>query len=294
MKLLSDFDGVWTHPAAEAAAQGERLDAALAACAPPGREREARAWIAQARRRAAAAPARWGWWNGGRLAACGDEDPFAAHNALLHYLGAQAAADPLPAAMVEGVRARDGSLDAFGLRVHLEGVAAIEASRGPGVLPEAAAAGRELLGAGADIVVVSNSRLEKLARWFAHAGLPHVAHPDRAPGALRLRGEARKHVLDPASPRPFELDGCAFDVARPHYEAILREEAPDAVVGDVVSLDLALPLWLRRREPSWRNLRIFWLVREYAPPRLRRALAAAAPEIEPITDGLPGVARAMA
>ena len=150
-----------------------------------------------------------------------------------------------------------------------------------------------LLGAGVEVVLVSNSDGEKLERWFAHAGLPHAMHPARVERGLRLRGAAGKHLLDPARSNVLDLAGIGVELARPRYEAILREEAPDAVVGDVFSLDLALPLWLRRTEPSWRHVRLFWLVRAYAPGRLRRALAGAAPEVEQVDGGLTPVAAAV-
>ena len=153
-----------------------------------------------------------------------------------------------------------------------------------------------MLARGVEIVLVSNSPPEKLDRWFAHAGLPHRAHPERAAGALRVRGNAGKHLLGPAGGDVLTLGGARIEVGRPHYEAILREEAPDAIVGDVFSLDLALPLALKRREPAWRDVRLFWLVRDYAPARMRHALAGviASGEVEPIGDGLEGVAAALA
>jgi hypothetical protein len=63
------------------------------------------------------------------------------------------------------------------------------------------------------------------------------------------------------------------------------------VVGDVFSLDLALPLWLKRTQPSWRHVRLFWLVHPYTPTRLRAAISEyAAGEVEPVEGGLTGVA----
>jgi hypothetical protein len=293
MKLLSDFDGVWTNPEAEARAHGEALDARLIGAAPPARRDEARAWIAAARRATLAAPERWGWSAAGRLSAFADEDPFSAHSALLHYVEARAAEDPTAELLRDGARALGrGSLEAFGLGAHLEGVAQVEAARGPAVLDGAAHAGRAMLAGGVEIVVVSNSLEEKLERWFARAALPHARHPSRTPGALRLRGTARKHELDPERAEPLELGRLRVDVRRPHYEAILREEAPDAVVGDVFSLDLALPLALRRREPAWRHVRLFWIVRDYTPHRLRHLLSSAG-EIEPVEGGLEEVADAL-
>jgi hypothetical protein len=72
---------------------------------------------------------------------------------------------------------------------------------------------------------------------------------------------------------------------------VLREERPDAIVGDVFSLDLALPLALKRRDAGWRNVRLFWLVHPYSPDRVRRALATLPDgDVEIIEKGLPGVA----
>ncbi len=294
MKLVSDFDGVWTRPHAEAAAQGERLDERLVAVAPPERRDAARAWIANARRETLAQPQRWGWTHAGQLAAFADEDPFSAHSALLHYLAEHADGDPMATLLLAGASAAgEGSLDTFGTAAHLDGVAAVESARGPGVLPSAAEAGRAMLARGIEVVVVSNSEGEKLRRWFAHAGLPHAMHPERLAGGLRLRGAAGKHLIDPARSEMLALDGLRIELSRPRYEAILREEAPDAIVGDVFSLDLSVPLALKRREPSWRHVRLFWLARDYAPERMRHALATAAPEVETV-DSIEAVAAALA
>jgi hypothetical protein len=298
MKLLSDFDGVWTDPVAEGAAHGAELDAALLAAAGE-RDRAAVAqWLAGARAAVRAEPTRWGWSTAGRVSAFADEDPFAEHGALLHYLDLRRAHDPL-AARLAGAIERDGTtLEAFGGAAHLRGVQRVEASRGPGITPPAAQAGRALLAAGVEIVVVSNSRTEKLQRWFEHARVPARVHPERAAHALRLRGSARKFVLAAGAGESIEIAGLAVDVARPDYARVLAEEAPDAVVGDVFSIDLALPLALKRRDRAWRRVRLFWLVHPWTPDRMRRALAPLSapgegglpPEVESVEGGLAAVA----
>ena len=292
MKLLSDFDGVWTHPREEAAAQGEFLDAQLLEWMPRERREAAREWIARARRAALAEPSRYGWAPGGRLSAFADEDPFAAHSALLHYVHAHREDDETAAALVAAGAAHGfDSLETVGGQAHAHGVARVEASRGPGILPTAATAGRLMLAGDVGIVVVSNSGTDKLVRWFQHAGVRAVVHPERAPGALRLRGAARKFVLDPARSDVREFGGLAVETARPHYEEILREEMPDAVVGDVFSLDLALPLRLKRDDLAWRDVRLFWLVHDYTPSRIRREVErAAGGEVEILEGGLAQVA----
>jgi hypothetical protein len=98
-------------------------------------------------------------------------------------------------------------------------------------------------------------------------------------------------VLAPEGADTFDVGGLSVDVARPHYEAVLREERPDAIVGDVYSLDIALPLALKRRDAGWRNVRLFWLLQRYTPDRIRRALATLpVGDVEIVEEGLPGVA----
>uniref|UniRef100_A0A832MMB8 HAD family hydrolase n=1 Tax=Eiseniibacteriota bacterium TaxID=2212470 RepID=A0A832MMB8_UNCEI len=293
MRLVSDFDGVWTFPEAEAASQGEVLETGLLSAVPDGARAEAEAWIARARAAALAEPARYGWAPGGRLTAFGDEDPFARHSALLHYIALRAGVDPVADALRASVEAQGHTLETFGNWSHVEGVTRIVSARGPAVLADAAGAGRRLLAAGVEVVVVSNSGTEKLWRWLGHAGLPCTVHPERADGALRLRGAARKFELDGAV-RTLSLGDVAVDVARPAYEAILREEQPDAVVGDVFSLDLALPLALRREGGPFARTRLFWLVHPYTPAWLRARLAEHAPEVEPVEGGLAAVADRLA
>jgi len=292
MKLLSDFDGVWTYPDEEGAAHGAALDAALEAAVGEGERAAVHAWVARARATLRAEPARWGWSSAGRISAFADEDPFTEHGALLYFLEQARATDPLAARLAAAVEERDGSLDAFGGRAHVGGVRDVEARRGPGITAAAATAGRELLARGVEIVVVSNSGTEKLQRWFEHAGVPNTIHPARAQGALRVRGSARKFVLAAGAGEILEVGGLRVDVARPHYEEVLREERPDAVVGDVFSLDLALPLALKRRDPAWRAVRLFWLSHPYSSQPMRRALEGLpAGDVDIVEGGLAGVAR---
>ncbi|MEQ1831718.1 MAG: hypothetical protein ABL977_01600 [Candidatus Eisenbacteria bacterium] len=294
MKLLSDFDGVWTYPDEEGAAHGAALDAALIAVAGESDREAARDWIAGARYAVRAEPTRWGWAVAGRLSAFADEDPFAEQSALLHYLHVRRTSDPLAGRLCAAIEATGDSLPDFGGRAHTVGVKQVEASRGPGITVAAADAGRRMLAGGVEIVVVSNSTTDKLARWFAHAKVPARVHPENMVGQPRLRGSAQKFVLDAGRDDAIALGGMRIDVARSLYETLLREEAPDAVVGDVFSIDLALPLALKRREPSWRHVRLFWLVHPYAPARMRAEVAKLpAGEVEALEGGLPAVAQAL-
>jgi hypothetical protein len=291
MKLLTDFDGVWTFPHAEGLAQGEALEARLLGMMPEPRRAEVAAWLRTARAQALSEPTRYGWLQAGRLSAFADEDPFIVHSALLHYIEARREHDEIARSLLDAVAASEiKSLDALGGESHAEGVRRVVESRGPGILPEAAEAGRRMLSAGVEVVAVSNSTTEKLRKWFDHAGVPCTEHPERKAGALRIRGSARKFVLAPDLDRALELGSLRIDLARPSYLEVLQDEKPGAIVGDVFSLDLALPLALRRTEPGWSRVRLFWILHPYTPAWLAREVAAHAPEIEPIRGGLPKLA----
>lgn len=298
MRLLSDFDGVWTHPREEGLAQGVLLDELLLAGVPGAERDAARAWIVAARKAVLAEPAVYGWAPGGRLSCFADEDPFSVHSALLHYLHVRRDADAMARRLAEGVLGRGhASLEDFGGWCHRVAVRMLQISRGPAILASAAEAGARMLRGGVDIVVVSNSGTQKLVDWFAPTTLRTVvddaAHATPA-GVMRLRGNALKFVLDETARVPLAAGPVVVETARPHYERVIRAEleryeGARAVVGDLFSIDLALPLRLRRTEPAFAGVRLFWIVRDYTPERVRREVAAHAPEVEPVS-GLEEVA----
>lgn len=291
MKLLSDFDGVWTNPVEEGVAQGELVDRGLVDGLAD--TEAARQWIVAARESTCVEPTRYGWQSQGRLSAFADEDPFICHSALLHYIEAHRDRDAMARFFADNL-ARQGfpSLDAFGGHSHAQAVAQVVREHGPGILPSAAASGRVLLDAGIEVVVVSNSTPEKLLHWFQHAGVPCTEHPQREARSLRVRGSARKFILGPPAHDPLRLGPHMIDIDRPSYEAILVDERPDVIVGDVFSLDLALPLALKRSRPGWEHVRLVWLQHPYTPEWLRHVIQEyAAGEIECVEEGLPGLTR---
>ena len=192
MKLLSDFDGVWTLPFAEGAAQGEILDRTIVDLLPEGVREAGAQWVRSARAAVAAEPRRYGWAPGGRMSAFGDEDPFMPHSGLVHFAEQAVATDPIARAIRDGLAARGKSFDDLGAEAHAAGVARVVAERGPAIVSAARDVMRPMTEAGIEVVVASNSGPDKLLAWFAHAGIPGVLHPERADGALRLRGGARK------------------------------------------------------------------------------------------------------
>ncbi|MEO5619219.1 MAG: hypothetical protein ABIS67_15725 [Candidatus Eisenbacteria bacterium] len=294
MKLLSDFDGVWTLPFAEGQAQGDILDRGIVETLPAELREEGVEWVRRARAAVAADPQRFGWAPGGRLSAFGDEDPFMPHSGLVHFAAQAGATDRIANALRDGLAARGKSLDDLGAESHSAGVARVVAERGPAIVPAAREVVRPLQAGGVEVVVASNSGPDKLLAWFAHAGIPGVLHPAHADGALRLRGGARKFLTDETRSVPLALGETRVETARPFYEAILADERPDAVVGDVFSLDLALPLRLKRTEAGWSGVRLFWLIQSYTPAWLRALVEQhAAGDIELVEGGIAALPAAL-
>jgi FMN phosphatase YigB (HAD superfamily) len=240
VKILSDFDGVWTDQAEEAAAIRACFDMRLAELAGRPVADELAALLAHVR----AHPSEYGWAPEGRITAYVDEDPLLESSALalaIDRAAAHSSAHALRAAIERGGHA---SATAFANACFLAAMAEFRERHAAEVVPGSLASLRELAALGAEVVVVSNSPPDKLQHWFARAGVPL-----EGPAALlRLRGNARKwHTAsDAAEP----LGGRALYVDRPHYRAVLEEERADLVIGDVYSLDLALPAKLRREGAS--------------------------------------------
>jgi hypothetical protein len=97
-----------------------------------------------------------------------------------------------------------------------------------------------------DVVFAPNAPAEKIVGWFAHHGFEVADARETGPGEVPLRvyGRAGKQFL---GDEHVVMDFCGREVHvdRPSYRAILEREHPDLVVGDVLSLDLALPLAMR-------------------------------------------------
>ncbi|HKE01094.1 MAG TPA: hypothetical protein VKE69_08800 [Planctomycetota bacterium] len=227
MKILSDFDGVFTDPTAEAASVAAVLDELVGDPA----------LVERVRADVRAHPERHGWRFGGAITSYADEDLYVFHNAVA--VAVWSAATP---AVLERLRVA-GFTDESAFVVHcfLEGTTRFGARGATNVLPEALDAAAALAGRGHELVIASNSDTARIERLLRGAGWKE--------GSIRLRGGAGKFVLgdEPASvPEIAKFGPREIRLRRPRYFALLEEERPDVVIGDVLALDLALPWFLKR------------------------------------------------
>lgn len=271
MKIVTDFDGVWTDPRAEAEGVWEFMQEELSACSRLPMERIA-TFLKNSLRTIQESPADHGWRVENHITAYADEDPFCLHGAICALLDRSAGGewDALRSAVIRTY----GSTDAFGGHCHKSGVARHMARHGPSMHRDAAAWIRTLVEAGWEVVVVSNSSEEKLRTCFGHLGV----EPGVAPySSFRMRGGAMKFIFTAGAGIPGgesirDFAGRPVRLDRGHYLRVLREERPDVVVGDVFSLDLALPSLLREQDPAFENLDIVLIENPYTPDWTRRAV----------------------
>lgn len=257
MKYLFDFDGVLTDQTEEA----HRVRALFVE-----QVEQSSGWssarvlelFSQAEQALDRAPHDHGWRFLGRVSAFANEDLFVRNNGLAACLDDWMAQGKT---VVPGVKSfSDLSTVAYDAML-----AETRSGKLKPIDPVSRTLMEGLLSRGHDIVVVSNSGTDRIVQLLESVGLQPEAHSSNPQARLRVRGDARKFELGsdarvrPVGPYP-------VDVSRPVYERILREEVPSAVIGDVFSLDLALPLELARSESArFGGLRAYLRVRPYTP-----------------------------
>lgn len=235
-KLLSDFDGVWTDQASEAlAVRAAFVDEVARLLA---RERAAVQRDFETFYRAALAdPADNGWAPGGELTAFVDEDPLLATASVAGWLD-RGGVHPSADVWRRGVLASGlGSVHALASACFGPAAARHRAEGGHRLVAGAREVVAELAAQGVELVVVSNSLASKLTALFSDAGID----PERD---VRIIGDAGKWRLGDGRELT-EIGERYVRLDRPQYRRVLEGERPDLVVGDVLSLDLALPSMLR-------------------------------------------------
>ena len=277
-KILSDFDGVWTDQAIEAECVKLFLtaEAARLAGVPANRAlADFRAFELEVQ----ANPERYGWAPDGRITAYVDEDPFCVANSIAALIaeGTTERTRLYRAAVLDG---GFESLPAFADRCFLTSTTSYRDQHPPALVPDAAEHLAALGAAGAEVVVVSNSPADKIIRWFRAVG---VDAGERQGHLLRVRGQAGKQTLG-AGNDALVVAGRRILVDRPKYRVVLEEERPDLVIGDVFSLDLALPHVLRERGDVGAPKTLVLRGHEHTPAWVRETLVGTV--IDRMVDGV--------
>lgn len=275
VKLISDFDGVWTNQEAEAVYVWDYMVKSIADLTGDTTE-SVNSILLECKKEMDRTPYEYGWFYDGSIAAYYQEDPFGDNNAIFDYINRAASTKSYSnfkqklAVIKQAIEKKlnmncaSYSNDCFTKstsQFKLEGKLKPVETAGEIV--------KELNGMGVEIVVVSNSKTEKIEHLFRKAG--HTVTNERTikRGRLHAIGDAKKFVINDkfsVLPQYINISG-RFNVSlrRENYFNVLLKEKPNYVIGDVFSLDLALPLYLRLNDDRFNGLKIIQKVHKHTP-----------------------------
>jgi hypothetical protein len=275
VKLISDFDGVWTNQDAEAVYVWDYITntiALLTGDTPASLNNT----LLECKKEMDRYPYEFGWFYDRSIAAYYQEDPFGDNNAIFDYINRAASTRSYSnfkqklAVIKEAIEKKlkmncsEFSNDCFTKstsQFKLEGKLKPVETAGEIV--------KELNVMGVEIVVVSNSKTEKIEHLFRKAGQTVTNEKSIKRGRLHAIGDAKKFMINnkfTGLPQTMEITGrFKVNLRRENYLNVLVKEKPDYVIGDVFSLDLALPLYLRMNDERFFGLKVIQKVHTHTP-----------------------------
>jgi beta-phosphoglucomutase-like phosphatase (HAD superfamily) len=269
MKILSDFDGVLTDQTEEAHRVEEIFKTYLKDLANTSAlEMRLAQRLAEVEREMLNDSRKYGWKVSGRISAFSDEDLFIKCNALGAALDEEAHSS---GSVFSELKSKLTVASDFSNLANVAYNAMVQETKSGKMKPLDPVAVKlieRILEQKIEFVVVSNSSTERIVDLFQKAGLPekYLGQSPDLKSPFRVRGGASKYVLGSSMNRRMQVDGFWVETDRPKYEEILREEKPNMVIGDVFSLDLALPLYLSQSEPQvFGGMRLLLRTRDYTP-----------------------------
>lgn len=274
MKILSDFDGVLTDQIEEAQRvrelfrEGLIRDAGLS-------ETRADEWISVGEEEMNRAPHRHGWRSEGRITAFANEDLFIRNNALGSCFDSWVSGSysfessqlELSELKDSDARLREKEISGFNGLANLSYNGMVSETK-QGKMKPMDPLTREIfpqfVEEGNPVVVVSNSGTDRILDLFNGENVSTVAHDADPSHSFRIRGGAMKFGLGEVAPT-LSIGDYEVEVSRPNYEKIILEEKPGMVIGDVFSLDLALPLALSQTHDALKGIQLVLRVQPYTP-----------------------------
>ncbi len=274
-KLISDFDGVWTNQDEEAAFVQEYILKQISNISGFRGEKVSEI-ISGCRKEMDRTPYEWGWMNNGSIACYYGEDPFGDNNAILDFIDRSANEKSFSIFKQELYVIKKSilsngfaSLDSFSNKCFFDSTKKFKelGKLTPGKNIKKIVG--ELIKQGIETVVASNSKTEKIEYLFIKAGVPVSTEKSIKRSDVHARGGSIKFVIDndyDSLPEFIEVTKrFKPNLRRKNYFKVLSEEKPDFVIGDVFSLDLALPLYLRMNDKNFSNLKVIQKVHKHTP-----------------------------
>jgi hypothetical protein len=204
-------------------------------------------------------PFDYGWIFEESITAFAGEDMYGRNHAVASCLWAGTPVIDDGVALREAIAKVAGSCEALADSCFKDARAEYRQKHAMALLPDAAAVVERIRASGHQLTIVSNSKIAHILDLFEGAGIDL--------DGIEVIGGARKFHLGRVEdlPEHWEWNGGRISLQRPHYFELLDRLRPDAVIGDVLSLDLALPLFLRSRRDDWKHFRAGLIEQPYTP-----------------------------
>jgi hypothetical protein len=281
MRIVMDFDGVYTDPTEEGEACSKNFQEKIISFGlkDVGLDtfEKVDSWLGELRARQASRPFSFGWRSEGRVSAFTFEDPFIRNIGMADFLDYLASeGDEKAKAVLKQLKAKD-KMDSFGaLSEWAFHQLAIKKRPDMGAKRWV----EQAISKGHEVIIVSNSATQKIEEFLDQNHFANGARP-------QVRGGARKFGLGKKANLIKLGEGLSADTDRPIYEEALMELKPDAVIGDVFSLDLTLPIRLKREGKLPFKWGIFYRHREYTPTSMVELITGRntlVPEVKMVRD----------
>lgn len=263
-KILTDFDGVWTDVREQARfVERARLDEISIKSG--WKVADVEQCLEKVKKTVFQKPHLFGWMSHGRISAFSDEDPFLAHNAIVEAIGVLAENGVGRCALLCRDLKENGisSLSDMGEDIFRSGCKRYLSEKGGHKILSAARTCFGQISKEASLVVCTNFAEENVRGTLEKEGCVLQSHSSIK--GITLRGFAKKNELTKDTPKTAHFGERAVSVDRNYYLEALCQEVPDVVVGDVFSLDLALPLWLAKNDRRFQKLTCVLLENYYTP-----------------------------
>lgn len=283
MKLVSDFDGIWTDQDKEAAYVWNYIINKISDIT-EFTAAEANELLEGCKKEMNKTPYEYGWYNNGKIAAYYREDPFGDNNAIFNYIHRAANENSHSVFRqklfeIKNAIIKNGyeSAEKFSNVCFMDSSKEFKESGKLTPHPHAKKALDSVLKKGVNIVVASNSSTEKIEHLFLKLGKQPTNERSFKPGNVHARGNTMKFVITPdfeELPQTMNITGkYKVQLRRKSYFELLVDESPDYVIGDVFSLDIALPLYLRLKDSRFINMKVIQKVQKHTPDWVKDYLA---------------------
>ena len=283
IKLISDFDGVWTNQDIEAEYVRNYIIKRISELT-TFPEKEIKDLLVDCKRDMDKTPFDYGWKYEGHTACYYQEDPFGDNNAIFDYIEKYSSRASYSnykqklAVIKDSIlkKTKNKTLLDFSNECFVKSTTQFKLEGKLKPVRSAETIVKELNKKGTEIIVASNSKTEKIEHLFRKAGHKVTNEKSIVRGRLHAIGNAQKFVIDKLFtevPEKLEINKrYQPELRRKYYFNILLEEKPDYVIGDVFSLDLSLPFYLRLNDNRFKKLKVILLMHKHTPKWVKEYL----------------------